>query len=121
MKDVFQKVFLNLLGEQPVDFYITFFILVMVGMLASLSWSAAKRDKYSDNTPVKFKPGFWILDNGQRILSNLALIFIFIRFGTEIFNVIPTYAGAIALGFGSDRLSWLAKKGKEYARNSFAK
>lgn len=120
MKQTVKSVFANLLGDHPVDFYITFFACVLIGTIISLGWSISKRDKYSESTPRKFNLWFFLLDNTPRFLANMALIFVIIRFGSEVFGVIPNYWGAVLLGLSSDRLAHFGQKLKDIAREKFA-
>jgi len=115
----FKEITLGLFGNYTWEFYTVYFIFVAIGVFASNGIASATRDKDSQHTPEKFSISYWFSDNWKRLSSSLAIIFIFIRFGDEMFHVVPTYVGAVGIGLGFDQfLFWIrqyltkAKKSK---------
>ena len=101
----------EIFGKIKLVFYIAYFVYVFFGILLSSAIVAIKtRNKNSTNTPKKFSIIFLIQDNLIRILASLSVVFLSIRFGEEYFNVVPSYIGAIALGFSWDLLIILLEK-----------
>jgi len=98
------QVIAELLGSFTAAFYITYFIFVLVGVLISLRLQAFTRDKSSKNTPFKFSFTFLLQDNLLRIVSSMAIVFVAIRFGSELFQKEPTYLGALLMGISFDQI-----------------
>jgi ABC-type phosphate/phosphonate transport system permease subunit len=98
------QVIAELLGSFTAAFYITYFLFVLLGVIISLRLHAFNRDKSSKKTPYKFSLKFLFQDNLIRIVSSMAVVFVAIRLGTELFSVTPNYAGAVAMGLGFDQI-----------------
>lgn len=98
-----QQLITELLGTYSAAFYVTYFIFVLIGVFISLRINLAKRDKKSVYTPFAFSWSFFLQDNIFRIITSMAMVFVTIRLGTEMMNVIPTYPGAVILGLGMDQ------------------
>lgn len=111
------EVIAELLGSYKASFYITYFIFVMFGILISLRIHAYSRDKSSTSTPFVFSWSFLLQDNLLRWMGSLAFVFVAIRLGSELWNVVPTYASAIAMGLGFDQALGLLEKIQFKARN----
>lgn len=104
------EVIAELLGSYKASFYITYFIFVLFGVLISLRIHASSRDKTSENTPNAFSWKFLIQDNLIRGISSLTVVFVMIRLGQDMFDVVPTYVSAIAMGLGFDQVIGLFEK-----------
>jgi hypothetical protein len=117
MEQFLNEVIAELLGSYKASFYITYFIFVFFGVMISLRIHASSRDKYSDNTPSKFSWKFLVQDKLTRLIGSLAAVFVVIRIGQDLFNVIPTYATAIAMGLGFDQVFGLFEKLQFKARD----
>lgn len=114
--EILNEVLSELLGSYKASLYITYFIFVMLGIIVSLRVASLGRDKMSNNTPYKFSFGFLIQDNILRVLGSLAFVFLSIRLGVELFNVVPEYYSATLMGLGFDQSLLLAKKWQDLAR-----
>ena len=102
--NIINQVTADLLGSYSAAFYITYSIFVLFGILISLRLQAFGRDKSSPNTPYRFSFSFLVQDNLLRIVSSLAIVFVAIRFGSELFKVEPTYLGALLMGISFDQI-----------------
>ena len=98
------QVITELLGSFTAAFYISYFIFVLIGVLISLRVHALGRNKKSTKTPYKFSIKFLLQDNLMRIISSMAVVFVAIRLGSELFGITPTYVGAVAMGLGFDQV-----------------
>jgi hypothetical protein len=105
-----KQVVANLLGDFTADFYITYFIFVMFGIILSLRIQALNRDKLSDSTPIKFSWRFLLQDNLKQWIGSLVFVFLSIRIGADAWGVIPTYVSAVIMGLSFDySLSFIGK------------
>ena len=108
---------MEIFGEIAIVIYVAYFIYVLFGVLLSSGLVAIKtRDKDSIKTPEKFSIIFLIQDNLVRIVCSLAVVFMIIRFGEHVLHVVPSYIGAIALGFSFDLLIIILEKIQQKAR-----
>lgn len=112
------EVIAELLGSYKASFYITYFIFVLFGVLISLRIHAYSRDKSSPTTPFVFSWKFLLQDNLIRVISSMAVVFVAIRLGADLFDVIPTYGSAIAMGLGFDQVLGLFEKIQFKAREN---
>lgn len=114
--NIINEVIAELLGTYRASFYITYFIFVLLGVIVSLRLGALNRDKSSRNTPYTFSFRFLIQDNLLRILGSFAFVFLTIRLGVEIFNIVPEYYTAVLMGLGFDQFLLKVKKIQDSAR-----
>jgi len=101
--DLINQVLTEVLGSYKLAFYIAYFFFVLFGVLISLRIASLRRDKHSDSTPFTFSWKFLLQDKLIRLISSMAVVFVFIRLGQEITGMIPTYTGAVGLGLGFDQ------------------
>ena len=111
------EVITELLGSYKASFYITYLLFLVIGILASLKFSSLSRDKSSPSTPFKFSWKFLVQDNLIRFLGSIAIVFLSIRLGEDLFGYIPTYTGATLMGLGFDQTLGLLQKVQLKARN----
>jgi len=109
----------EVLGSYKASFYISYFIFVMLGIIVSLRVNALSRDKTSNNTPYKFSWTFLFQDNLQRWLGSLAFVFLTIRLGVELWNVVPEYYTAVLMGLAFDQALIGVKKLQDKSRKMF--
>ncbi|AXQ66547.1 MAG: hypothetical protein [Caudoviricetes sp.] len=114
--NIISEVITELFGNYKVSFYITYTIIVGLGTLLSARVYAKTRDKNSTTTPTSFSWKFLLQDNLIRFLGSMAFVFASIRFGEDIFNVVPTYAGAFMMGFSFDQALVVLEKFQFKAR-----
>jgi hypothetical protein len=102
------KEFLNIiLGELTIPSFLAYGIFIWIGWLLVNYFDVIWRDKSSLRTPEPFDLKFWVLDNYKRVITFIIIIFIVLRFYTEIygntlnaFNALligTTFEGAIAI------------------------
>lgn len=108
--ETINEVIAELLGSYRASFYITYFIFVMIGIIISLRLHATSRDKDSKATPFKFSWKFLFQDNLIRMISSICFVFVAIRLGSDLWQVVPTYSSAIAMGLGFDQAIGLLEK-----------
>jgi hypothetical protein len=95
-------------GISPQHFLVMLFF-ALLGVMISLLVHSTNRDPKAIRTPFRFKLLFLIDDNIQRILLNLLLIVVAIRFSKEIlgFEIKPFIALLIGVSF--DKLAELLR------------
>lgn len=117
MNQFFSALSDEIFGKITAVIYVAYFIYVLFGVLLSSGLVAIKtRDKTSIHTPEKFNLFFLIQDNLIRILCSLSVVFMIIRFGEQYLHIVPTYIGAIGLGFSFDLLIIILEKIQQKAR-----
>lgn len=83
----------------------------LVGVVISLLIHSTNRDKDSMRTPFKFRWSVLIDDNSQRILLNLLLILVTLRFCKELTGLDLNMFVSLTIGVMYDKLSeWLRNK-----------
>jgi hypothetical protein len=97
-------IFQHLLGTNDIPKFIACVFFAMIGTVISLLVHATNRDKNSMKTPYKFSFVFLIADNWQRILLNLLLILVTIRFCKEITGMELSMFVSLLIGVGYDKL-----------------
>jgi len=95
----------SILGGYTIPHVVALLVFAMAGVLISLLIHSTNRDKGSPNTPVKFSLWFLLKDNWKRILLNLLLIVVTIRFCQEITGLQVTEFIALLIGVSYDKLS----------------
>lgn len=115
--ETINEVLSELLGSYKLSYYITFGIFVLIGVIISVRLQAHSRDKESQNTPLKFSVKFMIQDNILRIISSLAIVFVAVRLGEEVFSKVPTYGAALIMGLTFDQILIQIEKIQKRARN----
>ena len=93
----------NLFGGHTAAFFVSSFFFVLLGALACICLNVAKRDKKSENTPITFSLKFFIEDNYLRLLANVVIAFVVVRFFDEIFPfMVMSMWLAFVIGFVFD-------------------
>ena len=100
--EIFKEILLRVLGTNTLVDYIVLFIFIGIGVTISIRLGVNKRDKYSQNTPIKFNIWFFILDNLQRAISSVFIAFLLIRFGEGLIGRQVTELGALGIGCALD-------------------
>ena len=102
MKDI-------LLGNLPIQNFLAMLFFAAVGALISILVHSTNRDPGASRSPISFDIGFMLRDNGQRIMLNVLLIGVVIRFSQELlgFEIKPFIALLIGVSF--DKLSELLR------------
>jgi len=96
-------------GTGPTEFLIAALVWAYVGAFVMMLINTTKRDPASPTSPFCFKWSYFFSDNSKRILANVILIFIAVRFSSEFLGAKLTMYVALIIGLGFDRLVQLAK------------
>lgn len=99
------NLFTHLLGTTDIAKFVACVLFALVGVVISLLVHATNRDKNSMKTPYHFSFTFLIADNWQRILLNLLLILVTIRFCKEITGMELNMFVSLIIGVGFDKLA----------------
>jgi hypothetical protein len=99
-----QTVTEQILGTDSYQAFITQYFFAMVGATISLLLHGANRDVKEPSTPNCFSFSFLLKDNWKRILLNLLVIFVTIRFFKEITGYKLSLFFCLAIGIGYDKL-----------------
>lgn len=94
-----------ILGELTLEFVLAFYLFAIIGMLASMLLHYDRRRKKSkkSNIFVKFSSAYWVKDNIVRMLTNVIVIFIVIRFYNELpINIDLNMFLGLAVGMSID-------------------
>ena len=100
----------ELLGIETATAFLVLSFFAAIGVVISLLLHASNRDQLSPSTPAKFSFLFLLKDNFKRILLNVLLIYITIRFTPELIGVKITSFVALIIGFGWDKLAQVIKE-----------
>lgn len=92
-----------LLGDTSPALFAACLLLGFVGFVLSLFYNALHRDTKSPSTPADFKAGFLVMDNIIRIIFNILLLPVAIRFSQEILGAQMNVYASLLLGIGLDR------------------
>lgn len=103
-------VFQHLLGTSDTAKFIACVLFALIGTVISLLVHATNRNKNSAKTPYKFSFVFLIADNWQRIVLNLLLILVTIRFCKEVTGLELNMFVSLLIGISYDKIG-------EYLRN----
>ena len=99
----------EILGTDTYQAFITQFFFAILGVAISLLLHGANRDVKEVSTPNQFSLVFLIKDNWKRIVLNLLIIFITIRFFKEITGFELSLFFCFVIGFSYDKLLQLLK------------
>jgi hypothetical protein len=103
------KLVTEILGQStPLHFFVLF-VWAMVGVIISLLIHATNRDVASTRTPVKFNFLFLLKDNAGRVVLNLLLIIVTLRFCKEITGFDINQFVAFCIGICYDKLAELLR------------
>lgn len=95
----------RILGTTDVSYMIAIFVFAMIGVAISLLIHSTNRNPDSFTSPRKFSLSYLIKDNWKRILLNILLILVTIRFSEEIIGVQLNEFVALLIGVSFDKLS----------------
>ena len=98
-----------LLGNMPVAAFLAAFFFALIGVTISLLLQANKRDPGASSTPYHFSYRFLLQDNWKRIVLSLLLIFVTIRFYSELTGKELSMYFALGIGLGLDKLAQVVK------------
>ena len=84
-----------------------------LGVIVMILYSVSKRKPTSASSPVEFSWAFFWKDNFNRIILNLILVAVCIRFIPELTDKPMNQWVALLIGVGSDKLGELIMKKKE--------
>jgi hypothetical protein len=103
MKEFLQAIF----GNASIPQFAASMVFAYLTAFAMLMYRTTKRDVNSANTPVQFSWGFLWSDNRFRIIANVILIFLAVRFNQAWIGPEWTTYAAVVIGLISDKLGWL--------------
>lgn len=110
------------LGGYNLGHFIGLFFWALIGAYILMQLNANQRNPSSSRTPIAFSWSFWLRDNIGRVVFNLVLILVAIRFSTDLIELINkvgiSTAGvtkinefwALVIGLSSDLLAQGANK-----------
>jgi hypothetical protein len=99
----------HIFGTTDISKFIACVIFSLVGVTISLLVHSTSRDKNSINTPVKFSFSFLIRDNWRRIVLNLLLVLVTIRFCKEVTGMELNMFVSLMIGLTYDKLGELLR------------
>jgi hypothetical protein len=98
-------------GYDPGQF-LGFFAWALIGAFIMICIQTQSRDPKSLRTPVKFSWIFWLRDNVRRVVFNIVLILVCIRFSQEVLGKPISDFGSLIIGLSLDGLAILINKFK---------
>ena len=99
-----------LIGENTtIEQFVVSLVFALIGVIISLLIHASNRDKDSVRTPYKWSWLFLFSDNAKRLLLNLILIIIALRFYPELFGKEITQWSSLLLGVSFDKIAELLR------------
>ena len=90
--------------------FVSYIFFAGVGALLNVLMDVDQRDVQSEATPKRFSYKFFLADNYKRIFATIILIYVVIRFSTELNGQPISEFMALMLGLNIDRLTGWAKK-----------
>lgn len=105
--------FQDILGTETYQAFITQFFFAIVGVVISLLMAGANRD-VNKTTTSKFSFIYLLKDSWKRILLNLLIIFVTIRFFKELTGFELSLFFCLVIGFSYDKLLQIIKKKTEF-------
>lgn len=99
-----QPVAEQIFGTNSFQNFVTQYFFAMIGVAISLLLHGANRDVDNKSTPTNFSFIFLLKDNWKRILLNLLVIFVTIRFFKEITGFELSLFFCLLVGIGYDKL-----------------
>lgn len=104
-----QTITQQILGTDTYQAFITQYFFAIVGVLISLLLHGANRDVKEPSTPNNFSFLFLLKDNWKRIVLNLLVIFVTIRFFKELTGFELSLFFCLGIGFSYDKLLQVIK------------
>lgn len=105
-----EKFINNLTGGLELSAIAAGFIFALVGAVLSLRLHAKSRNKSSPETPYKFKFGFMLQDNLQRLFTGFLITLVAFRFSPQILNQEYSMFLAFLIGLLNDQVAGLIAK-----------
>ena len=96
-------------GEGSLSMFFAALLYGYVGAFVSLLLNSTTRDPSTTYSPFCWSWDYFLSDNFKRILANIILIFLAIRFSKEWFGTAVTMWAALFIGFGFDKLAQKVK------------
>lgn len=106
MKEFLEIIF----GNMSLPQWWAFLVLAIIGSIAFSGMEVIDRNVESPKTPRKFSWNFLAKDNIKRYFLTALLVFIQIRFYSDINHVDLTPYTAILIGFDADGIAGFAKR-----------
>ena len=78
-----QEYFKYITGTLTPAYILAFYTFALMGMIFTLTVDYAQK-KARHKKKLKFKIAFWLLDNGKRIIANIIVVFVVLRFYEQI-------------------------------------
>lgn len=101
----------EILGTDTWQSFATQFFFAITGMLVSLLLHGANRQVEEPTTPNNFSIKFLVADNWKRIVLNILLVYITIRFFQELTGMQLSLFFCLIIGLGYDKLAqWIKSK-----------
>lgn len=99
-----QDILAHILGPGDPAFFIAGIIFAIGGIFLSMLIDSAKRDYSNPSTPDYFSWKFMLKDNLIRLIRNVLVIFVTIRFSREIIGAEITMYLSFLIGLGLDKV-----------------
>lgn len=103
----------EIFGTDSLQQFGTLFFFALIGVAISLLMHSNNRDQNSSSTPVKFSVLFLLKDNWKRIVLSLLLIYVTLRFFTDLTGLHLSSFFSLCVGVGWDKLSQIVKEKTE--------
>jgi hypothetical protein len=98
----------EILGTDP-QLFLAQLVFALIGVAISLLVHAVDRDVKEPSTPNHFSMQFLIRDNWKRLVLNILVIFVSLRFFEDLTGLHISYMLCVAVGFSYDKLIQLIK------------
>lgn len=98
-----------ILGTQTLDVFLTNVFFALIGLALSVLVDTSTRNPVSKTSPVHFSWKFFFQDNWKRLVRNILLLFLGLRFSPELLNVEISPMWAVVIGASLDTLAVIIK------------
>ena len=100
-----------LLGQISIAQMVGFCFWIIMGFIIHMFWDFSQRDVKSESTPSDMNLKFWWLDNWKRLVLNLLLTIVIMRFHEQLFGDSMNAFISLIIGVNFDQIvSGLKKK-----------
>lgn len=107
-----------IIGPGHIGAFLGFIVIAYLCAFVSLLWEASDRDLQSPNSPVRFSWAFLFSANLKRIIANLVLVPLMVRWLYPKFSIEAMVLTAMLIGICFDRLfMFLKNKGISFFTN----
>lgn len=101
----------RMLGTNDVSFLAAVLLFALVGVVISLLIHASNRNPDSYTSPRKFNFWYLIRDNWKRILLDVLLVLVTVRFSQDLVGLKLTELTGLLIGVSYDKIAeWLQNK-----------